>query len=158
MCPGHCSRFHPFVQLPREHILRPPDSVGDLYLNGLTTLSGEAAKSLGKSGPGGYKGLSLSGLTSLSDAAAEGLSKHKKRGDLRFNGLTSLSDAAAESLSKHKGQLHLEGKGKIKMSDTAAESLSKHKGELHLNLAKLPASAAKVLRKLRPEPGPYRRW
>ena len=61
----------------------------DLCLDGLTSLSDVAAKSLSNH----ERDLSLNGLTSLSDMAAKRLSKSK--GELRLNGLTKLSDAAA---------------------------------------------------------------
>jgi len=143
---------------------------GDLYLNGLTSLSDAAAQSLsryrGSLELGGgahwqnamkdltdaaaeslskHKGgdLSLGGLTSLSDAAAEFLSKHE--GDLSLYRLTSLSDAAAESLSKHEGALDL--RGLTELSDAAAESLGKYKGELSLNKAAKKKPAKKTAKK-----------
>ncbi|MCH2025294.1 MAG: hypothetical protein MK172_06085 [Verrucomicrobiales bacterium] len=97
-------------------------------LEWLKNISNEVAVKLGGS-PEARRSLVVDGLNSLSDEAAEGLSKFKGE-YISLNGLTKLSDAAAESLSKHKGYLHL--KGLTKLSDAAAESLSKYKGKLGL--------------------------
>jgi hypothetical protein len=76
---------------------------GFLVLNGLTTLSGEAAASLAP-----HQGsLSLNGLTTLSGEAAESLAQHK--GSLSLNGLITLPDEAAASLAKRQGTLSLAG-------------------------------------------------
>jgi hypothetical protein len=64
----------------------------DLYLDGLNTLSDEAAKALAQ-----HNGdLWLYGLTTLSDEAAKVLAQHK--GGLWLKGLTALSDEAAKAL------------------------------------------------------------
>ena len=63
-------------------------------------MSDQAAESVGKC----KAGLSLNGLTSLSDEAAKGLSNLKGR-YLYLRGLTILSDDAAKSLSKYKHEL-----------------------------------------------------
>jgi hypothetical protein len=68
---------------------------GLVFLNGLTTLSEEVAKSLVRLRNGG---LYLDGLTTLSDAVAQTLTQHK--GNLSLKGLDSLEPAAAESLVK----------------------------------------------------------
>ena len=71
---------------------------GNLYLDGLASLSDNAAETLAK-----HKGnLYLRGLTSLGDNLAEVLAKHK--GDLYLWGQTSLSDNAAEALAKYRGK------------------------------------------------------
>ena len=63
-----------------------------LSLDGLTTLSDEAAKALAE-----FKGpLHLGGLTTLSDEAAKALAQHK--GGLVLDGLTTLSDEAVAAL------------------------------------------------------------
>tara|TARA_Y100001960_G_scaffold323206_1_gene401231 strand:- start:715 stop:1704 length:990 start_codon:yes stop_codon:yes gene_type:complete len=85
-------------------------------------------------------------VSQLSDTVAEILGKHEG-GRLNLRGLRELSDAAAESLSKHEGGLSLDGL--TELSDAAAESLSKRENKFkswELNLANLPASAAKILR------------
>jgi len=71
-------------------------------------------------------------------------------GQIRPSRLTELSDAgaqlfvmSAESLST----LYLDGL--TSLSDAAAESLSKHEGILNINLARLPDSAAQILRDAR---------
>jgi hypothetical protein len=85
-----------------------------LYLNGLTTLSDEAATALAQ-----HKGsLSLNGLTTLSDEAAKALAQHE--GELFLNGLTTLSDEAAKALAQHKGELQL---GSISFSLTSDSAL-----------------------------------
>ena len=66
-------------------------------LDGLTTLSPEAARELAK-----YDGwLSLNGLKEISDEAAVALGQHK--GVLHLNGLTKVSDGAANALAGHRG-------------------------------------------------------
>ncbi len=67
---------------------------GDIYLDGLTSLSAEAAQALAK-----HEGeLSLNGLTSLSAEAAQALAKCG--GGLPRN-MAILSEAAAQVLAKH---------------------------------------------------------
>jgi len=99
---------------------------GRLLLNGLTTLTLDAAKELAK-----HEGwLSLNGLTSLSNEAAEALGEHK--GYLHLDGLTKISDATAKALARHKGELSL--KGLTSLSDEAGIALAKHTGgRLYLN-------------------------
>ncbi|MEI7687229.1 MAG: DUF1588 domain-containing protein, partial [Planctomycetota bacterium] len=93
---------------------------GQLLLNGLTTLSAEAAKELAK-----HDGwLALNGLTSLSNEAAEALGQHK--GYLHLNGLTKISDEEARALARHKGELQLNGLRSI--SDEAAKAFAQHNG------------------------------
>ena len=66
------------------------------------TLTVEQAKELAHQ-KGGR--LYLDGLTTLSDEAAKALAKHE--GYLRLNGLTTLSDEAAKALAQHEGSLSL---------------------------------------------------
>ena len=75
-----------------------------LPLNGLKKLDSDVAQALA-----GYsKGpLVLNGLTSLSDEAAKALAQHK--GSLYLNGLTTLSDEAATALAQYEGRLELNG-------------------------------------------------
>ena len=110
-----------------------------VYLSEFTELDDDAAESFSKH----VGDLDLDGLTSLSDAAAESLSRQKGN-YLYLNGLPILSDAAAESLSRYDGELQLSGL--TSLSDAAAESLSRHEGKLYLRLNNLPASAAEILR------------
>jgi len=88
-----------------------------LALNGLTSLSDEAAKALGH-----HTGtLTLDGLTTLSDKAAKALGKHK--GTLHLSGLTTLTDEGAKALAEFKGEyLYIDGLNML--SDEAAETLS----------------------------------
>jgi hypothetical protein len=73
-----------------------------LFLNGLTTLSDEAAEALAANNED--DGLVLNGLTSLSDKAAAGLAHFRGCG-LFLNGLTSLSDNVAEAFAQFQGQV-----------------------------------------------------
>ncbi len=121
-----------------------------LYLNGLTSLSDAAAKSLAEYR--GYRGkcdhgLFFLGLESLSDAAARRLSRYN--GTLNLDGLSILSDAAAESLSECSGWLSFCGLRSL--TDSAAQSLSMHKGfALHLDgLTTLSDAVAESLSKYR---------
>ena len=110
-----------------------------LYLNGLASLSEDAAKALAQ-----YNGyMYLNGLTTLSDDAVKALAQHKI--GMSLDGLTTLSDEASEALSHHAGFLWLSGLATV--SDKAAKSLSQHKGPvLSLNgLTQLSAEAAKAL-------------
>jgi hypothetical protein len=68
-------------------VARPPPS-----LDGLTTLSAEAAEALGKHDHELY----LRRLITLSDEAAKGIAKHK--GGLNLDGLRFLSDEAAKAM------------------------------------------------------------
>jgi hypothetical protein len=133
-----------------------------LRLNGLTTLSDEAARTLAQ-----HKGdLSLDGLTTLSNEAAEALAQHKgdlslngltalhsvelatklaRQRGLSLNGLTTLSGEVAEALSQHK-LWFLSLNGLTMLSDEAARTLSHHEGDLSLNgLTMLTDEAAKAL-------------
>ena len=89
---------------------------GELYLDGLATLSEVVAESLSK-----FKGeLWLGGINELSDTAFKYLSKVE--GSLQLSSLTSLSDTAAKYLSNHRGGLYLNGLGEL--SDYATKCLS----------------------------------
>lgn len=115
------------------------DRSGRLLLDGVTSLSPEAAKELAK-----HDGwLSLNGLTSLSDEAAAALGQHK--GQLHLDGLTELSDEAAKALARHHGELSLNGL--TTLTDEAAGSLAKHVGgRLYLRgVASLSTEAIKAL-------------
>ena len=96
------------------------DRSGTLLLDGLATLSPEAARELAK-----YDGwLSLNGLKEISDEAAAALAQHK--GALHLDGLTKISDDAAKSLAGHRGELSLNGLTAI--SDESARALARHTG------------------------------
>ena len=96
------------------------DKTGRLMLNGLTTLTPEAAKELAK-----HEGwLSLNGLKEVSNESAAALGQHK--GYLHFNGLTKISDEEARALARHKGELQLNGLRSI--SDEAAKAFAQHNG------------------------------
>jgi hypothetical protein len=89
--------------------------MGWLSLNGLNSLSAEAAELLSMCN----RGLYLDGLKNLSEAAAVALSQSKK--GISLNGLTSLSEAAAAALSQSKKSISLNGL--TSLSDKVAESL-----------------------------------
>lgn len=96
---------------------------GFLTLNGLTTLPEGTAKALAQ-----YKyGLALNGLTEISADTAKALSQHENW--LYLNGLTTLSDEAAKALTQHDGQI-LSLRGLVTLSDEAAKGLSQYKGML----------------------------
>jgi tartrate dehydratase beta subunit/fumarate hydratase class I family protein len=114
-------------------------SKGPLLLNGLTTLSAEAAKGLAQ-----HKGaLSLAGLTTLSDEVAAALAQHE--GALLLTGLTTLSAEAATALAQHRG-VWLSLHGLTTISDEVATALAQHTGRLSLNgLTTLSPEAIKAL-------------
>jgi hypothetical protein len=96
------------------------DKSGRLLLNGLTTLSPEAAKELAR-----FDGwLSLNGLKSLSKEAAEALATHK--GPLHLDGLTAISPEVARAQSQHNGELSL--KGLTSLPDEVGVALAKQTG------------------------------
>lgn len=109
-----------------------------LRLYGLTAISDDTAKSLGK-----HLGeLSLPKVSLLSDIAAEYLANVDGR--LNLNGLNQLSNEAAEHFGNHRGELLLDGLTSI--SDAVAERLSRHKGVLSLQgLRNLTDAAAESL-------------
>jgi hypothetical protein len=117
----HAQGTDGIIELSVENAKRlAQDKSGRLLLNGLTTLSPEAAKELAR-----HDGwLSLNGLKSLSNETAEILSQHK--GYLHLDGLTKLSDEAAKALARHNGELSLNGL--TSLSDEAAKALAKHTG------------------------------
>lgn len=111
---------------------------GDLWLDGLTSLSPEIAAALSRH----KKALGLNGLSTLSPEVAGALAGHE--GILGLNGLTSLGDAAAKELARHRGKLGLEGLATL--SDAAAEALGHHEGGLGLDgLTSLSPEAARGL-------------
>jgi hypothetical protein len=102
-------------------------------------LSDEAAQALARH----TRDLSLNGLTTLSAEAAKALSQHRALG-LRLNGLTTLSEEAAKALSQSKGFLSLNGLTTLPAD--AARALGQHQGDLSLaGLTRLSAEAAKAL-------------
>ena len=142
---------------------------GELFLNGLTTLSEAAAESLGK-----HQGdLFLSGLTSISDQVGNALAKSKN--GLALDSLKRLTNYSAlmlatnlkwislnslDNLSESDGHLALANliskdpteivylNGLKSLSDSTAEALSKYKGEFELNgLTSLSDTAITVLAK-----------
>ena len=88
---------------------------GMLSLNGVTSLSDEAAVALGRYLGRATVSLHLRGLRSLSYRAAVGLAKYLGRyeSSLDLDGLTSLSVRTARELAKCRGILHLQGVTKL---------------------------------------------
>jgi hypothetical protein len=95
-----------------------------IQLNGLTTLTDEAAKALAQ-----FKGsyLELHGLTTLSDEAAKALAQFKGS-FLYLDGLTTLSDDAANALAQFKGNV-LSLNSLTTLSDEAAKALAQFQGK-----------------------------
>ena len=111
---------------------------GNLWLNGLTSLSVEVAEALATH----TDGLSLDGLTSLSVEIAQALAQQKNW--LYLNGLTSLSVEVAEALAQHKRLLSLDGL--TSLSVEIAQALAQHKDWLYLNgLTSLSVEIAQAL-------------
>lgn len=75
-----------------------------LDLDDLTELSDDVAFALGKHRG---TGINLNGLTTLSEEAANSLTKCK--GNFFLNGLTTLSNSVAGALAKHRNWLSLDG-------------------------------------------------
>ena len=99
---------------------------GNLSLDGLTSLTGEAAAALAEHHGGT---LSLDGLKTLPDKAAAALATHD--GWLSIDGLVVLSPGAAKALAQHRGDwLFLDGL--TSLSDEAAKSLAQHRGAVSL--------------------------
>jgi hypothetical protein len=95
---------------------------GDLYLDGITTISLEVAQGLAT-----HKGLlHLDGLTTLEPAVAEALATH--RGGLSLMGVVSLSPQVAGALANYKCLLLLSER--LRLSATAAETLGKREDRL----------------------------
>lgn len=134
---------------------------GDLDLDGLTSLSEVAAKSLASSSAGilSLKGLvylpdaaanalgcfqgsvlSLDGLQSLTDAAARGLGHFQ--GSLSLNGLTRLSTKAIKSLLANGAALSLKGLDEI--PDTLAKQFADAGSWPELCLKRFPASTGHI--------------
>lgn len=89
-----------------------------------------------------YGDLSLDGLTTLSDEAAEALSQHTG-GQLSLNGLTMLSDAAAAALARHEGDVHLESLA-VLTSPALAAKLASHSTSLD-KVTSISTDAARAL-------------
>ena len=124
---------------------------GDLCLDGLTTLSDEAAEALSRHTGGS---LSLNGLTVISDAAAAALAQHendvyldalaaltspalaaKVAGSSSLDKVTSISTDAARALVEafaeaNTGELYLAGL--LSLSAETARELARHHGDLDL--------------------------
>jgi hypothetical protein len=115
-------------------------SKGPLLLNGLTTLSAEAATALAQH----EDSLSLNGLTTLSDEVATALAQHTGR--LSLNGLTTLSPEAIKALARHKGALEFDGL--TTLSAEAVKALAQHKGTMSLSLAGLTTLSAEAVKAL----------
>lgn len=101
---------------------------GFLHLNGLTDLSLAAGRALGER----QYALSLNGLKNLSDELAESLVQNQQI--LCLNGLTSVNDFVAKVLSSHgggDGALFLDGIEII--NDAAAGQLANYDGCLSMN-------------------------
>jgi len=117
---------------------------GDLYLDGLTTLSLKAAKAL--SNHGGY--LSLNGLSTLSAEQAEALACREPlqflphRLGISLRGLVAISDDAASALSQYHGSLYLDGLKTITAGVAKALSNNQHRVLSFKSLAALPLEAA----------------
>jgi len=119
--------------------------LGNLSLDGLTTLTDDVAAALAKHRGGT---LSLDGLTSLSDQAAAALAQHGGR--LSLGGLKALSPGAAQALAGYKGDwLTLDG---VQTLDTAAaKALAKYRGAV--SLRGLTTLADDALNALKGSPG-----
>ncbi len=121
---------------------------GGLSLEGLTSLSDEAAKEVGgKLGghlprltsltvgsakaiagpvPGQFhRTLNLDGLTALPDDIAVAIGGKDSRGNLYLNGLTSLTPIAAKAICQREGDLYLNGLATI--SEETLKALAEHK-------------------------------
>lgn len=110
-------------------------------LDSYTAIDDDAAGILSKC----IFGLELRGLTELSDEAAKELGR-RKGGDLDLSGLKSLSVVAANALAGTEGILLLSGLNKI--SDEVAVALSEHEGPLNMSgLTSLTGAAARALAK-----------
>jgi mono/diheme cytochrome c family protein len=90
-------------------------------LPALKSLSPELAKALAKT----RGALVLNGLTTLSDDAAAALANDQHRGGLHLNGLTALSPDAARAVCKREGDLYLNGLTAI--PDQTLKALAEHK-------------------------------
>lgn len=114
---------------------------GSLWLDGLTSLSPEAARGLAAHTGGS---ISLNGLRTLSDEAGKALATHRGDG-LSLDGLQVLTPAVASALSHYKGH-HLGLDGVRTLADEAATALRmRNTGWLTLNgLTKLSSAAARA--------------
>jgi hypothetical protein len=90
---------------------------GSIYLDGLSSISDDAAKEISRLGhtchescdPSDRWWLQLDGITKLSDVAAKHLSTFEGS-DLLLRGLKDLSILGQESFSNYKGCLHMKKK------------------------------------------------
>jgi hypothetical protein len=121
---------------------------GGLSLEGLTSLSDEAAKVLGGKLDGNlprltsltvesakaiagpvpgqfHRTLNLNGLTTLPDDAALAIGGKDSRGNLYLNGLTTLTPLAAKAVCQREGDLYLNGLATI--PDETLTALAEHK-------------------------------
>lgn len=133
-----------FAHAPCTHA-DPARHKGILFLDGLTTLSANAARVLAT-----HKGdLSLNGLATLSPEVARALARHRTvlwedrencetalsewrpKGDLSLNGLKTICDSVAHALAEHEGDLFLDGL--TVLTEGAAHALSRHGSRLSLN-------------------------
>jgi hypothetical protein len=98
---------------------------GNLFLNGMKTLSQEQARSLAA-----HKGgtLALNGVSSLDMAVAEQLGVRK--GDLALNGIRSLTADTARALCQASGSLSLDGLEVL--TEEVAEAIATHVGSVSL--------------------------
>lgn len=137
------ARFPALKSLPDDVARVLAMREGSVELEGLTTLSDEAAKALAPKLNGRFPALKslapvaakalaktrgaivLDGLTQLADDAALALANDQHRGDLSLNGLTTLSPTAARALCKREGDLHLNGFAEIPLDTLKA--LAEHK-------------------------------
>jgi len=123
---------------------RPTNSLegAELDLNGLKTLSDEAARHLGSTDSELYS-IKLSGLSTLSDEAAKNLGK-TKRYSIELNSLTHLSDVASSYLCENFKEIKLPRL--TSLSPKLAENLSRIEGRIELwGLASLSDEAARYL-------------
>jgi mono/diheme cytochrome c family protein len=76
----------------------------------LTSLTFESAKAIAGPVPGQFhRTLNLNGLTALPDDIALAIGGKDSRGDLHLNGLTALTPVAAKAVCQREGDLHLNG-------------------------------------------------
>lgn len=128
---------------------------GRLMLKGLATLSGEAAKAFaGRKGGGPTYQTVLDGLTSLSPEAAAALAEshgHNWRGDLP--GFKTVPVDVAQALAKRQGGVSLPGL--TTLSDEAAKALGGKLGGNLPRLTSLTVESAKAI--AGPVPGQFHR-
>ncbi|MCE9568023.1 MAG: DUF1588 domain-containing protein [Planctomycetes bacterium] len=95
-------------------------------LPGLTSLTVESAKAIAGPVPGQFhRTLNLDGLTALPDDIALAIGGKDSRGNLYLNGLTSLTPAAAKAICQREGDLYLDGLTTI--PDDTLKAITEHK-------------------------------